>query len=375
MILVSTIPLTFAWILLGFSQSFPLICMGFAIIGFSMGLKESPTLTFVSEISDANIRGALSTAGLLTHQTGFLVVFGLGLMFSWRQIAFICALFPISCFVSVLFVSPWPLAITSSRFSFFSPFQVPESPAWLLSQNRHKDAERALQWLRGWVSRESIQKELLEMQNYCMASTACSACSKQAIKCEHPKSTLIDKIKELKRKRTLKPISLVFLLYFFFETCIITVLQPYLILVLKAYGMQIDANKITVLIAVTSMLSSIFLITTVTKFGRRPLYLASSGIVIVCSIALSECFQASICICSDSIHQFQSVTGIYGFILFPPGWTTFGDHTPETYKYIRQIVGNYSYLALALILLMQFAAKFGVYGLPNVYNSESFPMK
>lgn len=67
--------------------------------------------------------------------------------------------------------------------------------------------------------------------------------------------------------------------------------------------------------------------------------------------------------------------GVYGFILLPTGWSSFGDHTPETYAYIRQTVGNYSYLALALILLMQFSAKFGVYGLPNVYNSESFPMK
>lgn len=108
MILISTIPLTFAWILLAFSQSFALICVGFGIIGFCMGLKESPTLTFVSEISEPSIRGALSTAGLFTHQTGFLIVFGLGLVFSWRQIALVCALFPISCFVSVLFVSQLP---------------------------------------------------------------------------------------------------------------------------------------------------------------------------------------------------------------------------------------------------------------------------
>lgn len=47
MILVASIPLTFAWIMLGFAQSFPLICIGFAVIGFCMGLKESPALTYV----------------------------------------------------------------------------------------------------------------------------------------------------------------------------------------------------------------------------------------------------------------------------------------------------------------------------------------
>lgn len=165
---------------------------------------------------------------------------------------------------------------------------MPESPSWLLSQNRREDAEKSLQWLRGWVMPEKVQKELSELQNYCNESTACLACAKQSIKCEHQKSTICDKIKELKRKRTLKPIFIVFLLYLFFETCIITVLQPYIILVLKAYGMQINANKVTVLIAVTSMLSCIFLITTVKRFGRRPLYLASNSIVTLCSIALSK---------------------------------------------------------------------------------------
>lgn len=166
--------------------------------------------------------------------------------------------------------------------------KVPESPSWLLSQNRFKDAEKSLQWLRGWVSLEKVQKELTDLQNYCNESTACLACAKQSIKCEHPKLTLGDKIKQLKRKRTLKPIFIVFMLYFFFETCLVTVLQPYIILVLKAYGMQIHANKVTVLIAVTSMLSCIFLLTTVKRFGRRPLYLASNSIVVLCSIALCK---------------------------------------------------------------------------------------
>lgn len=45
-----TIPLTITWIMLGFARSFPVICIGFAIIGFCMGLKESPSITYVSEI-------------------------------------------------------------------------------------------------------------------------------------------------------------------------------------------------------------------------------------------------------------------------------------------------------------------------------------
>lgn len=106
-LLLLTIPLTITWIVLGFAQSFPLICIGFTLIGFCMGLKETPAITYVSEISEPSVRGAMITMALLSHQTGFLVVFGFGMLFSWRQVALICALFPFSCFVTVLFVSSY----------------------------------------------------------------------------------------------------------------------------------------------------------------------------------------------------------------------------------------------------------------------------
>lgn len=165
---------------------------------------------------------------------------------------------------------------------------MPESPSWLLSQKKVKKAEQALQWLRGWTEPETIRKEFTELQNYCNESNACPACAKQSLKCEHPKPTFCDKIKELKRKRSIKPVFLVFLLYFFFEFCITTVLQPYIILVIKAYGIRMDANEVTVIIAVIGIVASIFLITTVKRLGRRTLYFASSIIVIGCCIALSK---------------------------------------------------------------------------------------
>lgn len=49
MMLIS-IPLFFAWVMLGFAQSFPIICFGFVLLGFCMGLKEAPVKIYVSEI-------------------------------------------------------------------------------------------------------------------------------------------------------------------------------------------------------------------------------------------------------------------------------------------------------------------------------------
>lgn len=49
-IMLVTIPLIVVWIMLGYAQSFPVICLGFMLLGFCFGLKESPSLTYVSEI-------------------------------------------------------------------------------------------------------------------------------------------------------------------------------------------------------------------------------------------------------------------------------------------------------------------------------------
>lgn len=49
-ILLVSGPLAITWIMLGFAQSFSLICLGFVLLGFCHGLKESPSLTYASEI-------------------------------------------------------------------------------------------------------------------------------------------------------------------------------------------------------------------------------------------------------------------------------------------------------------------------------------
>lgn len=45
-----TAPIFVTFCVLGFASSYELICIGFAVLGFVFGLKEAPTITYVSEI-------------------------------------------------------------------------------------------------------------------------------------------------------------------------------------------------------------------------------------------------------------------------------------------------------------------------------------
>ena len=43
---------------------------------------------------------------------------------------------------------------------------MPETPIWLLSRGRYHDAEKALCWLRGWVSPEVVKDEFNQLVMY-----------------------------------------------------------------------------------------------------------------------------------------------------------------------------------------------------------------
>lgn len=158
----------------------------------------------------------------------------------------------------------------------------------MLSKDRPKDAQKALQWLRGWVSLETIHKEFTELQNFCNFSNACAAREKQSIKCYHPKPTFFDKLEDLKEKRNLKPTIFLMLLIFFDEFFGMCVWQPYIFQVLIALGIPINPNLTATLISGLAIVANLILMLLIKNVGRSQLYFTSTTIVVICAISLSE---------------------------------------------------------------------------------------
>lgn len=124
--------------------------------------------------------------------------------------------------------------------------QIPETPLWLLSKNRPDDAQKSLQWLRGWVSKDVIAEEFNQLQRYSERSQSCNICVKQKKECTHQeKATLKSKFAELIRKRTLKPFGLVFFLFFLSQFTSMG-MRPYIVQIFEAYKTPIQADLATV---------------------------------------------------------------------------------------------------------------------------------
>ena len=75
------------------------------------------------------MRGLLSSIPYVSYSMGIFVVYVLGATLHWQTVAWLATILPV--------------------LSFLSFILLPESPVWLVRNNRVEEAGKALKWLRG----------------------------------------------------------------------------------------------------------------------------------------------------------------------------------------------------------------------------------
>lgn len=128
-----------AWSLFYFSTNIYFVYIGLGLAGMSGGLLEAPLLTYIAETVQPQYRGMLTAVGTATVIGGVCFQFVIGSFLHWKTVAAISAIAP--------------------TFAFIVVFFVPETPYWLLKNDRLEDAHKSLQWLRGWVPFGNVEKE------------------------------------------------------------------------------------------------------------------------------------------------------------------------------------------------------------------------
>ncbi|XP_055716571.1 facilitated trehalose transporter Tret1-like [Phlebotomus papatasi] len=322
--IIVNLPHIAAWLLLHFATSVPQMYLSAILLGLGTGFMEAPVVTYVGEICQPSIRGILTSCAGVAATLGFFLGYLLGTIVTWREVALICLTIPVFTVIAICF--------------------VPETPLWLLSRGREKQARKSLQWLRGWVKPEVVEKEFLELQRYSTNSNRCNPCQKSDQTCTHPPPTLIEKMKELIRKRSLKPMFIVTMFFFFCQFSGMSGMRPYLVQIFQAYGAPVNPNWATVVTGLLKFLANIVCTVGVKFIGKRLISLVSIAGTAICCIAI----------------------GFYANIVLPPGWSSFDKHT--------NVPGDGTF-PMVMFFALSFITSVGMIPVPWMLLSEVFPFK
>ncbi|CAG4991364.1 unnamed protein product [Parnassius apollo] len=301
------IPHIFAWLLMYYAWDVTSLFMGNALLGIGIGIMESPSVTYVGEVTDPSIRGFLTTLTNSFTSAGMFVTYLLGTVLPWRQAALVSLTIPVATMALVLL--------------------VPETPIWLLSKGRQKEALRSLCRLRGWAKPEYVKEEFEQLLQYHDAIKQCVICAKEGRSdtdhCEHSNYNIIKRIiikvkHVLLVKETLKPFALVMAYFFFHAFSGFFPVRPNMVNFCKALGMKYDAKTTAVVVGAVFIVMNVTAAVIVKMTGKRKLVIGSLLATAFCSLGISVYASNKIptSVFSYEANTFPEVKETFPVILF-----------------------------------------------------------
>lgn len=129
-----------SWILAVFPVNAEMLYVSRFLSGLWSGIASTIIPMYLGEISEPNIRGALSTLIQIMANVGVVYEYVIGPYVSYTVLGILSALIPVLFFISFLF--------------------MPESPYWYMMDDRREDAGKSLCWLRAAKENTEIESEL-----------------------------------------------------------------------------------------------------------------------------------------------------------------------------------------------------------------------
>lgn len=162
---------------------------------------------------------------------------------------------------------------------------------------------------------------------------------------------------------------MILLISIFTQFAGLTSMRSYLVLILKAYGVPMNANWAATVIGLVGLSSSVLLVCTIRMVGKRGSYLTSiGGSCIACfAIGNSNHFFFTICIRDSGVLYLNYISGIYGFIYIPSDVSSMNNNSAEE-------IGN-NYFPLFAFMVLSFFTSYGIYAVVWMMLSEIFPAK
>ncbi|KAH8417184.1 hypothetical protein KR222_005930, partial [Zaprionus bogoriensis] len=249
------LPILAAWLLFHFSTRTEHLYAALCLAGLGGGLMEAPVLTYVAEITEPKYRGILSALGTTCVITGVFVQFILGSLMDWRSVAAVSSAFPVITIVMLCF--------------------VPESPIWLIREQRFREAVKSLQWLRGWVPEHMVEAEFNQLYDELITQKAIEEAAEGGAGGQQ-RGTLKHRLRMWRKRTFLAPFLLVSFTFFTGHFSGKTPLQTYAVQIFHTLKAPMNKYHATILLGVAEMISTILGVILIHFTGKRPLVLIST---------------------------------------------------------------------------------------------------
>lgn len=185
----------------------------------------------------------LTASGTATVIGGVCLQFIIGSVFHWRYVAAVSAIIPFLACNAV--------------------FLIPESPYWLYARNRIDDAHKSLQWLRGWVTFETVKDEF-QMIMYAVEDD--KAQQKQR---KLEQNGIGGRLAPFKQRGFILPFLLIMFGFVSGHFSGMTPLQTYALQILQSYKVPINEYYATILLGAAQVLGCILGMVLVRSLGKR----------------------------------------------------------------------------------------------------------
>ncbi|KAI1900473.1 hypothetical protein AGOR_G00050300 [Albula goreensis] len=124
-----SMPYIFGFTIIIAAQNVWMLYVGRVLTGLASGVTSLVVPLYISEISHARVRGTIGTCVQLMVVSGIMGAYAAGLVLDWRWLAVTCSVPPTLMLVLMCF--------------------MPETPRFLLSRGKRREAEEVLRFLRG----------------------------------------------------------------------------------------------------------------------------------------------------------------------------------------------------------------------------------
>ncbi|XP_022166816.1 facilitated trehalose transporter Tret1-like isoform X2 [Myzus persicae] len=241
--IIANFPSIFGWILLYNTHSVVSLYASTVLMGLSIGFSEAPIFSYVGEITEPRLRGAMASLTSTAPTFGVLILFTLGYFFEWQTAALLSTLCPITSICLVML--------------------IPESPIWLVAKGKNEKAKKALCWLRGWVKPEVVKMEYLELLQYNEVSGT------QRLTRDVNHKNLFSKLAQFKEPSVYRPLRLI--IFYFFTSIIISGIlwRPFIGKIMTEVGLLNNQSLLLVVFAVLQNSSCMIVVSTVHYLGKR----------------------------------------------------------------------------------------------------------